>query len=299
MQLIAIDTLTHQQQALKSAPELRSSAYEQLVNQPLQPFMDTIRKRMPQGQGDYDMTQLLGLYRCAAHPEEALQALSRLEQAGSWSRCKEAVMKAYTALKPQAHGIELGELLFTLALGDHERFGPHPGYTGSGGTPGQIMVVVWPNDYNLPRLAAITAHEFHHNVRLSYEPWSAETTVAQYLVLEGLAEAFAAEMYGEDHLGPWVHSLDEDQHSELLPRYRKALHITGFNEIRGYMFGDLEGDFYGFTKMGIPPYAGYAIGYRIVTEYLRQSGKSAVEATYVPWKEIIAKSPYFRGITTP
>ena len=41
-------------------------------------------------------------------------------------------MKAYPALKPQAHGIELGDLLFTLALGDPERFGPHPGYTGSG-----------------------------------------------------------------------------------------------------------------------------------------------------------------------
>ena len=132
MQLIAIDTLTHQQQALESEPESRIAAYERLVNQPLQPFMDTIRKRMPQGQDDYDMTQMLGLFRSADHPEEALQALSRLEQASSWSRCKEAVMKAYPALKPQAHGIELGDLLFTLALGDPERFGPHPGYTGSG-----------------------------------------------------------------------------------------------------------------------------------------------------------------------
>ena len=43
--------------------------------------------------------------------------------------------------------------------------------------------------------------------------------------------------------------------------------------------------------MGIPPYAGYSIGYRIVTDYLRQSGKSAVEATYIPWREIIADSP--------
>ena len=56
MQLIAIDTLTHQQQALESEPEPRIAAYERLVNQPLQPFMDTIRKRMPQGQDDYDMT---------------------------------------------------------------------------------------------------------------------------------------------------------------------------------------------------------------------------------------------------
>ena len=93
-------------------------------------------------------------------------------------------------------------------------------------------------------------------MRLSYEPWSAETTVAQYLVLEGLAEAFAAEMYGEDLLGPWVHALNEDQHSELLPRYREALQVTGFNEIRGYMFGDLEGIFTALRKWAFHPMRG-------------------------------------------
>ena len=43
-------------------------------------------------------------------------------------------MKAYPALKPQAHGIELGDLLFTLALGDPERFGPHPDIQVQGNT---------------------------------------------------------------------------------------------------------------------------------------------------------------------
>ena len=96
----------------------------------------------------------------------------------------------------------------------------------------------------------------HHNVRLSYEPWSAETTVAQYLVLEGLAEAFAAEMYGEDLWDPGFHALNEDQHSELSAALSEAPQVTGFNEIRGYMFGDLKVIFTAFTKMGIPPMRG-------------------------------------------
>jgi uncharacterized protein YjaZ len=153
--------------------------------------------------------------------------------------------------------------------------------------------VVWPNDFNVPRLPAIAVHEFHHNVRLSYEPWSPGTTVGQYLVIEGLAEAFAAELCGEDKLGPWVHSLIEVQHEEFKARYREALQITGFNEIRGYIFGDLEGDFASPVKIGLPPYAGYSVGYRVVKQYLQRSAKSAAEATYVPWQDIIKGSGYF------
>jgi uncharacterized protein YjaZ len=184
-------------------------------------------------------------------------------------------------------------MLFTLVLANQRKFAQEPGYTGAGGMTGQVFVLVWPNDYNIPCLPAIVAHEFHHNVRLSWVPWSPATTVGQYLVLEGLAEAFAAEMCGEDKLGPWGHSLNEAGLEEVKPRYKEAFHVTGFNEIRGYIFGDLEGDVPSFTKVGLPPYAGYSVGYRVVKEYLRRTGKSAVEATCTPWQEIIEGARYF------
>jgi uncharacterized protein YjaZ len=293
----ALNTLRNQRTVLESAPELRTSLYREKVIEPLRPFWEPLQQRMPAGAGGDkpDPAQMMALYAPAVSEadEEGLQALGQLKRAGSWAACLEAVERAERLLRPAESGIRLESLLFTLALGDRMKLGNVHGFSGFGGNPGQAIVVVWPSDYNVPRLPSIAAHEFHHNVRLSFEPWSAETTVGQYLVVEGLAEAFAAEMFGEDMLGPWVHSLSEDQHEEVRPRYREALRITGFNEIRRYIFGDMEGgERFGIPKIGLPPHAGYAVGYRVVREYLKRSGMSAAEATYVPWEAIVEESRY-------
>ncbi|GAA3400038.1 DUF2268 domain-containing protein [Paenibacillus hodogayensis] len=295
MNINAIDTLRSQRTVLEAEPERRAELYRELVVEPLQPIWETILARIPAAGGDRpDPVRLMGLYDPTGAPseEEGLRALTLLERAGTWEGCVEAARQTIDRLRPEAHGIVPQDVLFTLALADSHKFAEPPGYTGSGGTPGQAIVIVWPSAYNIPRLPAIVAHELHHNVRLSYEPWTRDTTVGQYLVMEGLAEAFAAELYGEERLGPWVSVLDEAGHEEVKPRYREALHVSGFNDIRGYMFGDLEGDAYGFAKKGLPPYAGYAVGYRIVTSYLRRSGKTAAEATYLPWQDIVEGSGY-------
>ncbi|WP_199616658.1 DUF2268 domain-containing protein [Paenibacillus alkalitolerans] len=290
-----IDNLTHQRIVLEAAPERRKDLFQKHVVEPLRPFWEPMLARMPAGQGASDAMQFMGVYDSsnAESDKEALERLAMLARAESLNACRDAVEQAIRILRPEEHGVILESLLFALALGSPKKFGKEPGYTGSGGQPGQFIVVVWPNDYNVPRLPAIAVHEFHHNVRLTYEPWTQETTVGQYLVIEGLAEAFAAEMCGEDKLGPWVHSLNDAQHEEVKPRYRDALHISGFNEIRGYIFGDLEGDFASPVNIGLPPYSGYSVGYRMVNEYLRRSGKSAAEATYVPWREVVEGSCYF------
>ncbi|PYI57108.1 DUF2268 domain-containing protein [Paenibacillus flagellatus] len=295
MEILAIDTLRGQRGVFEAKPDERAALYRERVTEPLQPFWETMQRMMPPGRQPPDFVQAIGLYDPAGDAEEALRALDRLEKAGSWDACREAVDRAVRALRPAERGVALDKLLFAVALGDPARLKPVHGFTGFGGNPGQVIVLVWPSDYNVPRLPSIAAHEFHHNVRLTFEPWGPETTVGQYIVLEGLAEAFAAELYGEDMLGPWVSALTDEQHEEVRPRFREALAVQGFNEIRGYMFGDPAGDFPnpGYEKKGVPPYAGYAVGYRVVSDYLRRSGKTAAEATYVPWRDIVAESRYF------
>jgi len=280
-----IDMLRNQRFVLEAAPERRADIYKELVIEPLRPFWESMLAKMPPGQDTSDPTGLMGVYPPELDGKEGLEAITWLERAGSWNKCLEAIEQAVRLLRPADHGLLLDAIQYSLVLGSPVKLGHLHGYTGFGGTPGQAIVLVWPSDYNVPRLPAITAHEFHHNVRLSYEPWSANTTVGQYIVVEGLAEAFAAEMYGEDKLGPWVHSLDDEQHEQVKPIYREALSTTGFPVIMGYMFGN--------PQAGIPAYAGYSVGYRVVNEYLRRSGKTAVEATYRPWREIIDESQYF------
>jgi uncharacterized protein YjaZ len=43
----------------------------------------------------------------------------------------------------------------------------------------------------------------------------------------------------------------------------------------------------------MPTYGGYAIGYRVVQAYLKRTGSSVKEATFVPAAEIVAESGYF------
>jgi len=287
-----IDTLSNQWNALKSVEEQKTELYQSRVVEPLRPVWESMLDRIPANIPKPSPIQMLGMFDPATESiQSGLAALKRLEQAGSWLACQEAIRQAERLLMPEEHKVILQQIGLTLILGSEQRFGKEPGFTGSS-SGGFITVVVWPNDYNVPRLSSIAVHEFHHIVRMSFEPWTKATTVGQYLVIEGLAEAFTAEMYGEKMLGPWVHMLTESQREDMKPRFREALHISGFNEIRGYIFGDLEEN-YGFVKKGLPPYAGYSIGYHVVAEYLRKTGKSSAEATYVPWQEIIEESQYF------
>jgi uncharacterized protein YjaZ len=154
-----------------------------------------------------------------------------------------------------------------------------------------FSLLIWPTDENLPRLPSLVAHEFHHKVRLACEPWSEQTTLGDYIVLEGLAEAFAAELYGEERIGPWVTTLSVAELDQARRVIGAAHEASG--DIRGYVFGDTVADRFGITPVGLPFCAGYAVGYQLVRAYLRYSGKSAVAATSIPSAQIIRESAYF------
>jgi uncharacterized protein YjaZ len=55
-------------------------------------------------------------------------------------------------------------------------------------------------------LKAAIAHEFHHNVLFYNAEWNFinEVSVERYIAVEGLAESFAASLYGEEYIGSWV-----------------------------------------------------------------------------------------------
>lgn len=225
---------------------------------------------------------------------EALAYLDRFGEANSLHACSAAIVEAFDRLQPSAHGISLPTIHYTLALAtpslSTER-DQNAAYTGFGGNPGHIMMIALPNDYNLPRLAAMAAHEAHHNVRLSHEPWDPATiTVGQYVVMEGLAEAFSVEIFDEDKLGPWTLMHDEKTLRAHRATFRDVINEGG--DPRGYMFGDWAAAEFHYEPKGLPNYIGYGVGYRIVRSYLEATGKTATEATYIPWREIADGSPW-------
>ena len=301
MKIKAIDILAAQRAALLAPAEESETIFREQVMEPWRSMWETMLGRMSPGSENGEAAlststaRMFGFYLPEHGVEQGLAALDRLEQAGTWEACQRALEIADGALKPGEHGISLEQVQLSVVLMNPEMALMNEkaqGYAGFGSMPGYVMVTVWPNDYNVPRLPSAAAHELNHNVRLSYEPWGPETSVGQYVVLEGLAESFAGELFGSDKVGPWTQLSTEADMELARTRIREGLEVTGFNEIRGYIFGDWAAAAMGYTPQGLPDFAGYSIGYHIVQAYMQRTGRTAAEATYLPWREIVEESRY-------
>lgn len=164
------------------------------------------------------------------------------------------------------------------------------GYTGFGGIAGSITLTLWPNDYTLPRVAPAAAHEFNHQVRFVHQPFGMNVSVADYIVAEGLAESFAAELYGADLVGPWVTDHTPDDLARAKALIGAHLDLRGFMPVRQYIFGDEDAAARGQAPIGMPRFGGYD---QVVQAYLRATGSTAASSTCLPASEIIAASGYF------
>lgn len=223
------------------------------------------------------------------------EILDALAGANAWRRAAEALDRGYAAFTDYADCIPLEAITFGLMVADMSGAPQSGGYTGFGGIPGWIMTVYGdPNEDNLKKVEAATVHELHHNL------WSAvvnynfmASTVGEYMVMEGLAESFAAELNGEDKIGPWVTGFDETRLEATRTIFHDGLKRSGFNVIRGYIFGGEIAEQMGFEKVNVPLYAGYALGYKVVQAYLKRSGKGVVDTSFIPADEIIAESRFF------
>lgn len=230
--------------------------------------------------------------------ETIVSLLDTMSSHKAWQKTVQALEDAHRAFAPYESRIPLGTIECGLFLADGKmmrRFNAlDRGYTGFGGVPGYVMVVYGEaNEYNLYRLKGTTVHELHHNVRFALFPFTMYVTVGEYIIAEGLAESFAAELYGEDVVGYYVTDFNEAELATAKRVIGNALNVKGFNEVRGYIFGDVIAENMKLPKAGVPNYAGYAIGYRVVQQYLKRTGKTVPEATFVPAKEIIAESECF------
>lgn len=228
---------------------------------------------------------------------EVPDALRKLEAADAWTVGAQALAEGAARFGPYVERMPFDRVSGWLVVADPARSNPiGRGYTGATDWTQPRLVVQYdtPNDYNLPRLPGAIVHEFHHLVRLSLFPWDMmHTSVADYIIHEGMAESFATALFGEEVVGYYVTDFDEGELETARALIRDGLDKTGFDVIRGYIFGDTLANRMGFQALGMPDYGGYAIGYRVVQAYLARSGKSIEEATFLPAEEIVRGSGFF------
>ncbi|GCE06783.1 DUF2268 domain-containing protein [Dictyobacter aurantiacus] len=223
------------------------------------------------------------------------EMVRRLSDEGAWQQSMAALERGIACFSPYTDRIALDTINCAVVLTKHNSAMPGRGYAGFGGLPGYLMVSLsLVDDYTLPRIGPASVHELNHNVRFKIVPFlPMQVTVADYIIAEGLAEAFAAELFGEELVGYYVTDFNEDELTTARRVIGGALDVSGFDAVRGYIFGDAITASWGLPRAGIPDFAGYAIGYRVVRQYLQRTGRSVAEATFLPSREIIAESGFF------
>ncbi|BBG04731.1 MULTISPECIES: DUF2268 domain-containing protein [Pseudonocardia] len=225
----------------------------------------------------------------------SLDGLRRLEEANAWERIGDALRRAATLLERADPGLQVPDATVLLVLGhptDEFFHDVNLGMTANGSMPGYLYLNVWPSPENLARLEATAVHELNHNAR--YAPgnvvWDPATvTVGEYVVSEGLADAFARELYG-DELGRTRIGVPLADDDEVFRRVLTGLDVTGMQNFSAWVFGDAHAARFGGEPVGLPTGAGYAAGNRLVDTYLAQTGRTASECLLAPAAEVIAAS---------
>ena len=249
--------------------------------------------------GGYDVVSAAarsGYYAPAQITEERRGEIEQISNEAFWEDCENSIRNTLSGF--EQHGIKLPqqEYVFTVVLSD-----PRSPMTvmagdccGDGGIPGYIIGSMVPNERSLSQLPVTLAHETNHNVRWQFMQWSSQITLADMIVSEGLAETFAAAMFGEDKVGKWVRETTPETLRETVkPLIRANLMTSDFQELSSCLYGDGIMALRGGQPIGMPYCGGYACGYALIGHYLKKTGASIYEATITPTGEILKQTEDF------
>jgi uncharacterized protein YjaZ len=253
MKLIIQDTYNLYKEMFNLSDEERIDFYK---NKLMEPFIGLFEKmNMPLN------PEAIGSFPVIGHDVEMNMMLDKLKNADAWKKAHDALETSVQRFR-QADVTIPEKVIVGIFLGNPAFLVNKEGYTGFGGIPGYIQIVIAPNEYNLQHnlqhLKAAVAHEFHHNVLFYNAKWNFinDVSVARYIAVEGLAENFAASLYGEEYIGSWVTDVKGQDLEKSREIIGKSLNIRGFNEVRKYIFGDHMKNFDLSEPSGIPVFAG-------------------------------------------
>lgn len=222
-------------------------------------------------------------------------ALKEMRDADVWGRTERCLGAAWERLSADAPGVRSAETVHVvLTLGnpdDAHLTVRSAGYFGMGGFPGAILLTMWPTPTSLAKIEYAAAHELHHNVRYANVVWDPATvTVGEHVVAEGLAEAFVRELAGEKALGPWSTGLSGAERDDAYAKITAAVDVAGMPNLAAYVFGDGSAEVMGHEPVGLPDFAGYVVGLRIVDAHLAATGLTAAASVALPVRDILSNA---------
>ena len=139
---------------------------------------------------------------------------------------------------------------------------------------GKIIVMINPTIENWEHLLSyVLAHEYHHSVWISRNFERSDITLLEYLIIEGRADAFAMELYPDNH-HPFINALSKEQERRLWNIIKPKLHFRDSEFNDKIMSGTRD----------IPTGSGYSIGFSIIKSFKINNSK-------ISDKELIDMSP--------
>lgn len=249
--------------------------------------------------GGYDVVAAAGMggeYRPSQITGDRYAEIEKISDNQFWDACEKSIRNALEGF--ENHGITLPkqDYVFTVILNDPQNpMSAMTGdYCGDGGIPGFIIGTIIPNKKSMQMLPVALAHEANHNVRWQFMQWSPAITLADMIVSEGLAENFAASMYGEDKIGKWVTETSaETLKTVIKPMIKANLMQADFNKLSSFLYGDEIMAMRGGEPIGMPYCGGYACGYALIRHYLKKTGDSIFNATILPTNDILKETEDF------
>jgi len=147
--------------------------------------------------------------------------------------------------------------------------------TGVGGfSPNPHLIFVWinPEHNDLEKtieeeVRRTITHESHHAARAITFPWN-EANLLEAFITEGLADHFDVEL-NEGKTYPWSVALSESEIEKYFDKAKNSELLSKEYDHSSWFFGSEEKD--------IPRWAGYAIGFKLVGDYIKKTGKTASE----------------------
>ncbi|MFL4492270.1 DUF2268 domain-containing protein [Streptomyces sp. VTCC 41912] len=281
-----------------------ASAMLDLLERPVAQRPDALREMLSPLRGpmavlgDVDQAQVHQQgagFRLDRDDPRYVAALHRMRQAQVWERVEESLTAAWERISGAVPGIRHAETVHVVVVlgdpDDHHLTVRSAGYFGLGGFPGAIHLLMWPTETSLAKIDHAAAHELHHNVRYANVVWDPRTvTVGEQVVAEGLAEAFVRELAGEQAMGPWATGLTGAALDRAYEKVTAAIDVAGMPNLPPYVFGDATARLMGCEPVGLPDFAGYATGLRIVDAHLAASGLTAAQSVALPPGEVLTNA---------
>ncbi|MGL9727970.1 DUF2268 domain-containing protein [Enterococcus sp. DIV0756] len=293
-----VDSLSFYERCLHSQVDENSFRYEIM-----QPFEEMWRylsvPLVPKTPGGYDVvmaSEMLGIWTPRKEIELIKSKVTSLKDTNIFRQYNQVINESVQLFNDIGYDIPVNEFRLNILLGDSENniLMASEGYSGFGGIPGYILLIVVPNAFNRTRLKSALAHEFNHNVRFTYEPFNhGDVSVEDYLVIEGLAEVFAETLYGVEQRGPWVQEYDQEELEYTIEVMKSGREARGFDQVSAYMYGDEVAREQGYQPVGLSRNAGYTIGYHLVKDYLKNTGETIAQATLTPSRTLVEESRIF------